>query len=174
MPLIYITGISGSGKSAVRDELTKRGYEAHGTDEDGIAFFYNNETGEALTRRVTAKERTPEWRKLYTWKASRGKIAQLAEKAKDKPVFLCGTTSNDADELWDLFDKKIALHIDETTLKDRILNRTGNDFGKNPNELAMLLEWQKTAQADYEKLGAAIVDATKPLDEVVDNVLRLI
>ena len=37
MSLIYITGISGSGKSTVLRELAKQGYEAHGVDEEGYA-----------------------------------------------------------------------------------------------------------------------------------------
>lgn len=37
MSLIYITGPSGAGKSTVRNELIKRGYEAHDTDEDGMS-----------------------------------------------------------------------------------------------------------------------------------------
>jgi dephospho-CoA kinase len=35
MGLIYVTGISGSGKSTVRAELRARGFFAHDVDEDG-------------------------------------------------------------------------------------------------------------------------------------------
>ena len=52
MPLIWITGISGSGKSAVRRELRDRGYVAFGTDEDDLAHWIDTETGE-VTRRTT-------------------------------------------------------------------------------------------------------------------------
>jgi tRNA uridine 5-carbamoylmethylation protein Kti12 len=43
MPLIYVTGPSGAGKSTVRNELIKRGYEAHDTDEDGMSAWYDNQ-----------------------------------------------------------------------------------------------------------------------------------
>jgi len=66
MSLIYITGISGSGKSAVRDELLRRGFEVHGTDENDIAAFYNNGTGQVAERLNRAEDRTPEWRAQHT------------------------------------------------------------------------------------------------------------
>lgn len=171
MPLIYITGISGSGKSSVCKELKQRGYEAYDTDNDGIAFFYHNDTDEPVTEKITPEDRTPEWRSKHTWKAKREDVEQLAAKADGETVFLCGVTSNDADELWDLFDKVFALHIDESSLKHRIMHRTSNDFGKNPHEFADLLRWQQTAEADYKKLGATLVDATRPLDRVVDEIV---
>jgi uridine kinase len=37
MPLVYVTGISGSGKSAVLQELRQRAHKAVGVDEDGYA-----------------------------------------------------------------------------------------------------------------------------------------
>jgi thymidylate kinase len=171
MPLIYVTGISGSGKSEVRKELLKRGFEAHGTDEDGIAAFYNNETGEIENENANNPDfRTPEWRAKHTWKAQRDKVKGLADKAKDKPIFLCGVVAND-NEIWDLFGKVFALVIDESTLKHRITNRTENNFGQNPHEFAMISEWQKTAEEDYRKFGATIIDATKPLEHVVDEIV---
>lgn len=84
---------------------------------------------------------------------------------------MCGVTSNDADELWDLFSQIFALHVDEASLRHRIANRSGGGFGKNPHEFAGLLEWQKTAEDDYTKLGATLIDATQPIANVVDQIL---
>jgi thymidylate kinase len=172
MSLIYITGISGSGKSSVCTELKRRGYSAYDTDKDGIAFFYHNDTGKAVTEKVAPESRTPEWRSNHTWKAKREDVEKLVAESKDKPVFLCGVTSNDSDELWDLFDSVFALTVDKKTLEHRIANRTSNDFGKNPHELADLLRWQQTASSDYKQLGAILIDATKPLNAVVDEITK--
>lgn len=172
MALIYITDISGSGKTTVRNELQRRGYTAYGTDEDDLAHFYNNETGELIKHHVTADDRTREWRSHHTWKVERAAVEKLRNEAKDKPVFLCGVVSNDASELWDLFEKVFALTINEEVLRHRITSRTNNDHGKNPHEFEELLNWQKTAQKDYEKLGAITIDATKPVQEVVDEILH--
>lgn len=43
-----ITGLSGSGKSAVLRELVKRGYEAHGVDEEGYADWIDRKTDEII------------------------------------------------------------------------------------------------------------------------------
>jgi dephospho-CoA kinase len=37
MALIFITGISGAGKSTIAKELSRRGYEVYDTDEDGLS-----------------------------------------------------------------------------------------------------------------------------------------
>ena len=172
MSLIYITGISGSGKSAVCEELKRRGYKAYDTDKDGIAFFYHNETAEPVLEKVTPEDRTQKWRAKHTWKAKREDVEKLATKAKTDLVFLCGVTSNDSEELWDLFDKVFALILDEETLKKRIINRTNNDSGKNLHEFANLLQWQKTSSDDYKKLGAILIDATQPLEKMVDEIME--
>lgn len=170
--LIYITGIPGSGKTAVCSELKKRGYVALDTDNDGIAFFYNNVNGEAITEPIPAEERTPEWRREHTWKAKRETVEALRRKAVDRPVFLCGVTSNDADELWDLFSIVFALVVDEKeVVEKRVMERSEDGYGKNPHELATLMKWQQTASDEYRKLGAVLIDASRPLDQVVDAII---
>ena len=46
MPLIYVTGISGSGKSAVLRELQSRGNRAYGVDEDEYGQWLHWRSGE--------------------------------------------------------------------------------------------------------------------------------
>ena len=172
MSLVYITGISGAGKSTVRDELKRRGFVAYGTDEDSLAAFYNNTTGESVGNQVAAEVRTVAWRKEHTWKIPRQLIEKIAGEAKDKPIFLCGVAAND-NEFWDLFSHVIALMIDEETLRQRLNERPDNSFGKLDNELQNTLAWQKTAADDYIQLGAVLVDATQPLNSVVDTILDI-
>jgi hypothetical protein len=45
MPLCYVTGLSGTGKSAARAELRARGYRALGVDEDGYGDWISRVTG---------------------------------------------------------------------------------------------------------------------------------
>jgi dephospho-CoA kinase len=172
MSLIYVTGISGSGKSEVLKELKARGYEAYGTDEDGISAFNNNETGVVLENPPTeAEDRTPEWRAQYTWKMTRERVEKLAAQSEGKLVFLLGVAANE-NEVWDLFSGVVALVIDEETLKQRIAERTNNNFGKVPHELENILEWQSQAEENYKKFGVTMVDATKPIQGVVDEVIE--
>lgn len=100
---------------------------------------------------------------------SRERVEQLAAQAKDKPVFLCGSPSN-ADDMLDLYDKIICLVVDKDTLKARIASRTDHDFGKAPDELTSILGWHDAFQERYKKLGATMIDATKSLNEITDEI----
>ena len=53
MGLVWITGVSGTGKSTVRVELATRGYQSFDTDEDGIAVWRLRTTGEEVYDPVT-------------------------------------------------------------------------------------------------------------------------
>lgn len=171
MSLIYITGIAGAGKSQVYKELKSRDYMAYGTDEDRIAGFYNNETGERMAGPyLNAVDRTPEWRKLYTWKIDRKELDKLAIMSKDKNTFLCGVAANE-EKFLDVFDMLFALVIDETTLEARIKSRTNNDFGKVAHELQSIKEWQKSTEDYYQKYNFIKIDATQPIYKVVNDIL---
>lgn len=171
MALIFITGNSGAGKSSVRRELQKRGYEAHDTDEDGISLWYHKATGEATNRPVNEADRTKEWYEKHDWNMSRQRIKELSAKSKKKIIFLCGATSN-APEMLDVFDKVIYLKVDEDTLRSRLKNRTDNDFGKAPDELSNILSWHKWMEETYGDKGAVLVDSTQPVAKVVDEILN--
>jgi hypothetical protein len=98
----------------------------------------------------------------------RNKVEEIAARAKNKTIFLCGVASNDA-EMFDLFDKMVCLTIDEDTLRQRIRDRTDNDFGKAPDELHNILGWHKSAEEKYQLAGASMIKASKPLKDVVDD-----
>lgn len=173
MPLIYITGLSGSGKSAICNELKRRGYEAHDADSEGFNKWYDRKTGKVSEEYNRSKTSTSEWLKKYSWNTSRTKVQRLSERARNKLVFLCGVSANE-ETVWDLFTKVICLTIDGRTLRNRIKTRTTNEFGKAPHELEMILGWHKTYPGDYRKMGATIVNANRPLDIVVDEILEIV
>lgn len=169
MSLVFITGISGAGKSAVRVELLKRGFEAYDTDEDGFTSWYSNQTGGKVKSPDFGK-RTKKWYKNHSWKISRERVEELTNTSKNKLIFLCGAPGNDG-EVWDLFDKVISLVINDETLKQRISTRVTNDYGKAPHELEDLLFWNRDYEERYRGYGARIIDATKPLKHVTDEIL---
>lgn len=171
MSLIYVTGVAGAGKSTVRIELQRRGLEAYGTDEDSLAAFYNNTTGASVGSEVPPEIRTEAWRHEHTWKVPPEKIEKLAEQAKNMPIFLCGVVSNES-EFWGMFSHIFALTIDEPTLIQRLRDRPNNNFGKLDHELRDVLEWQQGAAEGYRRSGAILIDATRPIDTVVDDILE--
>ena len=68
------------------------------------------------------------------------------------------------------FTKVFILRIDDDTMRRRLRERTNNDFGKQPEEVELMLGRNRSGE---RPAGAIDVDATKPLDQVVDEVLRL-
>ena len=174
MALFSVPGLSGTGKSAVLSELRARGYHARGVDEDGYADWINRAAGTPDDFPRDAPDLDLHaWYQAHDWVLSRERIDVLSRAAVrlGKPVFLCGVADGE-DTVWHLFVKVLALVADAPTLKRRIADRTG-EFGKAPEELAAILRWHLGYEAAYRKFDAVIIDATRPLGEVVDEILTV-
>lgn len=173
MPLTYVTGISTSGKSAVLEELRARGFQALGIDEDGYGRWIHRESGRVresppLQSDVDAHQ----WYRDHNWVLDIDKIARLKRRlsGRNGKVFLCGVAVGDADA-WPHFEVVCALMVDEATIMQRVGERSNHWFGKGPGELDRILEWNAGYEETYRGFGAVIIDATRPLTEVLDAVL---
>lgn len=169
MGLVWITGVSGTGKSTLRVELASRGYQSFDADEDGIAAWHLRSTGEEVYD-PGGGNHPDSWLENHCWTINLARVEQLARMARDQVVFLCGSVENE-DEVWELFDIVICLVLEESTLRERLATRITNKFGKAPVELEAILGWNRTIEATYREFGAIIVNADRTLAEVVDQVL---
>ncbi len=172
MPLVYVTGISASGKSTVLEELRKRGCVAYGVDEDRYGRWLDRRTGEE--HQLPEDRRSLDlhkWIAEHDWVVDVRRVAVLRDqsKRKDEIVYLCGVASGDA-EVWEYFDLVCALVVDDDTIRERVGRRT-NVFGKRPGELAQILEWNVGYAETYGRFGAVIIDATQPVAAVVDAIV---
>ena len=158
MALIQIDGISGTGKTTTSKELIRRGYNAIDADS-AFGYFGDPKTGIPTDEKI---------QKNWIWHLD--KIKSLAKSSANEAVFICGGAMN-MNEVRDLFEKRFTLVIDDDTMKQRLLNRTNSDFGKHPDELAWQLGWNKGAIAYARSIGSIVVDATKPVEKVVDEIL---
>lgn len=111
------------------------------------------------------------WLDRFAWRISRAEVAALAARMHDNTAFLCGSAENEVD-VWDLFDLVVCVVVDNETLRDRLLTRTTNAFGKHPEELAAVLEHNDGVESTYRRLGATIIDGRRPLAEVTDAILQ--
>jgi hypothetical protein len=173
VPLVYVTGISGSGKSSVLHELRRRGYEAFGVDENGYGRWLDPRTGEVRSFPVDNTTLDPhEWYADHDWVLDITKVAELKGQVdRDRTlVFLCGVAAGEA-EAWEYFDVVCALVIDEATIRSRIDLREGNWYGKRPLELDQILNWNVGYAETYRTFGAVIIDAKEPLPVVVEAVI---
>jgi hypothetical protein len=164
--LRFVTGLSGVGKSTVCRALRQRGLDAVDTD-DGLACW-RHRTSRLVIRDRPAGGATAEFLADHDLVVPRTRVEAL--RARPGTWWLCGGVGNDA-ELWDLFDEVVCLVVDEATLRHRLAARTGNSFGKAPDELAAVIGWHGSHADFYERRGARLVDASRPVAQVVVDVV---
>ena len=170
MALIYVTGSSGAGKSALCDELRRLGENALDADRDGLAAWHAAGSGQVLDLPGWAAGRSQAWYETHSWRYVRARFEEVA--VETGRVFVFGTAANERD-VWDLFDLVVYLWIDEATLRARLAGRGANGFGKAPAELEAVLGWHRGSREAYEGFGAVIVDARRPLPVVLAELLRV-
>lgn len=163
MPLVWVTGNAGAGKSAVCALLKERGELAVDADWEGYHQWVDRTSGRVVTDPPDPVP--PGWLDRFGWRVSRAKVEALAARTAGEIAFFCGCPENHED-VRDLFDLVICLVIDDETLRHRLLTRTSNSFGKHPEELAAAL-----ADNAYRHPGATIINGTRPLPEVADAIL---
>jgi len=173
MKIYYITGISGAGKSKVRKELSKRGYLAYDGDENGLTGWQEKDTGNFVKSSERVQGPNGSLIELYDWHMSKSRLEELAGEADEETMFICGTASNRY-ELWGMFDKVFCLSIDKETLIYRLATRTSNDFGKDPKDLEDVIGWHKPSEQTDVDAGAILIDATQPVEDVTDEIMKQI
>ena len=168
MPLVWVTGVSGSGKSSVCEVLRAQGHAAVDADWEGYSQWVHRVTGEPV---LDPPYPAPAgWLDDFAWRVRPEAVSSLAARPAPGVVYLCGGFENETD-VWHIFDRVICLTVDEATLRHRLTTRTTNHFGKNPEELRAAVDWLILVESKYRQRGAVIVDATQPLEAVVAQVV---
>lgn len=152
-----VEGLSGSGKSAVYDELIRRGYKAISTDRSW-AFHADPETG--LHGGPAHHD---------TWMWDEQEVVPELESPEPEVLFVCGSARN-RDRFLPYFTKVFNLCIDDDTMRRRLEKRTDDDWPLGQAGVELMLELNRS---DEKPAGAIDVDATRPLVQVVDELLRL-
>jgi broad-specificity NMP kinase len=153
-----VEGVSGTGKTTVCDELARRGYQAiHGDRQ--LAYQGDPETGEPTDTHDHQHH-------IWDVDAVRALVADQDEAV----TFFCGGSRNFATFL-DLFDGVFVLDIDAETLHRRLDARPDSEWGGGQSvERELIVRLHQTK----EDLPDGIpIDATAPLDQVVDEIVRL-
>lgn len=166
---ILITGVAGSGKSAVCNELKKLGYKSYGIEDmDGLFTMVDKITGK------TAEDHDNnnlESVKQHDWICNKNKLQDLVHNNARGIVFYCGTASN-LDELLFLFDKIFLLKVSPKILRKRLGTRKSNDFGCTPEVQKWMLTWKKWWEDHMCEKGAITIDANRNIKEVVADIIN--
>ncbi len=160
-----VTGIAGTGKSTLRNAFRDKGYKTIDIDE-GYAHWVNRETG------APAVYSADEVMILkHDWLLNAEKLSEYLRSA-EQSVFVFGS-AHDLYKYTPWFDKVFLLQYpDEQTLRDRILNREGNDYGKAPGELESIIGYQAEYDERFIEQGAALIDCTLPISRVTDSIIK--
>ncbi len=150
MTRVLITGMSGVGKSALLDELARRGYRTVDTD---YGDFYQDVDGERLWRRDRIES-----------------LLRTVPDDSEDVLFIQGTTRNQG-SFYGWFDDVVLLSAPVDELIRRLTTRTTNPYGKDPAELAETLGYVETVEPLLRASATLEVVTTVPVPQVADIVL---
>ena len=152
-----VEGLSGTGKSSVYEELIRRSYKAISTDR---AWSYSADPDTGLPGGPGGHD---------NWMWDRQRAVSELERPEPDVLFVCGSSRN-RDQFLSYFTKIFNLRIDDETMRRRLEPRTDDDWPLGQEGVELMLELNQT---DEGPAGAIDVDATQPLNQVVDELLRL-
>lgn len=149
---MLVTGMSGTGKTAVLDELARRGHRVVDTDDPGWLIEVQTPNG-------------PE----PLWEADR--INALLDGHHSGALFIAGCVANQG-AFYDRFDMVILLSAPVDVLLKRVANRA-NPFGSTPQDRAKIasdlasFEPQLRAGAHFEIVTTVpVVAVADQLEEI--------
>jgi len=146
---VLITGMSGTGKSAIVAALAAHGNKAIDTD---YGYCKSAADGE--------------------WIWNEELVQELLSSEDADVLFIAGCASNQG-KFYDQFDLVILLSAPAELMVERIKSRAGNDFGKSPVELAKVLGDLETVEPRLRAGADSEVRTDRPLEVVVEDVVVL-
>jgi dephospho-CoA kinase len=161
-----ITGVAGTGKSTAAKELRRRGYAAYDTEE-GFSYYVDKETGE---RCAYPKEPTEDWYLKHERVFDENVLNNLFKKHQNEPLFISSITANQ-NKYYPQFAKIFLLSTNDDLITHRLGTRTNNYFGRHPLDLQRVISRHRDFDDELKAAGAVIIDASKPIEQMVDEIL---
>jgi hypothetical protein len=170
--VVWVTGVSAAGKSAVSHRLTALGYDAVSTDSVPGLCRWVDDAGRPVER---PDDPDLAWLAAHHWAWDPARLDQVIASARERGarvLFMCGDAAN-ALELADRFDLTVLLRIDLATMLARLDHPArGNDFGRIGHSRQYLIDTFEQRQRLLQRHADVVVDATADLDSVTRQVAR--
>lgn len=149
MKRVLVTGMSGTGKSTLLDELARRGHACVDTD---YGDYHQVVDGETL------------------WNPHRIDALLSRELPGARALFVQGTTRNQGD-FRSRFDHVVLLSAPADVLVERPTSRSNNPYGSQPEHVAETLGYLETVEPLLRAACTLEVVTTIPVVDVADRVL---
>ncbi len=168
MKKIYITGVSGTGKTTIAHELEKKGYLVVSIDEvPNLCSWTHKKTGEKHGGKDTPL--TKQFVDEHDWICDVEYLSKLLNKDSDV-AFVLGMAGNQ-NEFLSSFDEILLLECSPEIFSARIDARADNDFGKDPEIKDQILNRYKSYAEEMLSKGAVSINTDRPIETVVEDVI---
>lgn len=161
MKRVLITGMSGSGKSAVVFELLDRGCRAVDLDTPDWSEWVDVGSADPLT---------PAEGKDWRWREDR--VRALLSEATERPLFVSGCAEN-MGRLLPLIDLVVLLSAPVTTIMERLAARAADGYGHTAGEQQKVAALITTIEPLLRDIADHEIDTAQPVAGTVDQLLRL-
>ncbi|WP_078380555.1 AAA family ATPase [Sutcliffiella halmapala] len=153
--IIFITGMSGTGKSAILEKLSNIGYQTIDTDYNQLSKKTMNQDGHESE-----------------WLWDEGKIIEIIHSHREGILFISGTVSNQG-KFYRYFNEIIYLSAPLSTILDRIQTRTTNNYGKTDKERQEIIDNYHAFGSIIESSSTIKIDTTNDLETIVNEIETL-
>ena len=166
---ILITGVSGSGKSEVSRQLKSLGHETYDMDSiEDLCVMVDKKTG-----LPTPYDNGNDLEKIQkmNWLYKKDRLADFIANQKNETAFYCGFPNN-LQEILPLFTKIILLTASPDNIRQRLVSRTDNGFGKSVEVQNHILNGKDKLERELQEKGAFTVSTDASVIDVMTAVIR--
>ena len=161
MKRVLITGMSGTGKSAVIQELASRGYPAYDLDTPEWSEWIDAIPSDGLT---------PVQGKDWVWRENR--VRELLSGPEEGTLFISGCAEN-MGRLFPLIDCIILLSAPVETIVERLETRAPGGYGRVAEQRRKVVDLISTVEPLLRESADLEIDTRKPVAATVDEILQI-
>ena len=159
---VLITGMSGTGKSAVVAELVARDYKAYDLDTPEWSEWIDTDPADQLT---------PAKGKDWVWRLDR--VHALLSRPDEGTLFNSGCAEN-MGRLLPMIDAVILLSAPVDTIMQRLAARSPGGYGHVVEERRKVAELVATVEPLLRQSADHEIDSRQSVTATVDEILRLV
>jgi dephospho-CoA kinase len=154
MAVVFVTGMSGTGKSSALAELAWRGHRVVDTDYGGWTEDLPSKDG----------------RTNQLWREDR--MHALLDEHDGGALFISGSVPNQG-KFYPRFDAVVLLSAPLDVVLERVAIRQTNNYGKSDAEREFIAEDVATVEPLLRAGATFEIDTRAPLEKVVDELERI-